>query len=275
MKNLNKNNILWFLFFVAGFFTVIDFVFEVFFQGIILFKALSYISIVLSLVLHIIWTFSVSKWIFFICLTFFIWLIAEIIWVNYWSVFWEYFYWDKMVWTTIYWVPIFIPFFWILFIYTWYSISSLFIRWSWLKKNSIRTLLFLILLDILIVVSIDLFMDPIMVKNWYWHWVGGWSYFGVPIKNFIWWALVVLLSTWTFRTYEFIAKKSNTHTLTNAQIIPFIGYTSIFILFFLNAIILKLFILSIVWVFVMMPISVLSIVFFINRRGELFFNEVK
>ncbi len=271
MKNFDKNKILWILFGLAWLFSFLDFTFEMFFQWIILFKALSYAFIVLSLTLHIIWTFSISKWIFFILLTFSIWLITEIIWVNYWSAFWvEYIYWNKMVWTMVSWVPIFIPFFWTVFIYTWYSMSSWFIKWLWMKEWNLSTLSLLILLDIIIVVSIDLFMDPIMVENGYWQWWGWWSYFGVPIRNFIWWGWIVLLSSWIFRTYEFITKKDNLQELTSAKIIPFIGYISLFVLFLLNAIILKLFILSIVWISVMMPISVLSIMLIKSKRNQIF-----
>lgn len=52
---------------------------------------------------------------------------------------------------------------------------------------------YLIFTDVLIMVGIDLFLDPVLVKLGAWKWVNGGPYFGVPLENFIGWFVVSLV----------------------------------------------------------------------------------
>jgi putative membrane protein len=70
-------------------------------------------------------------------------------------------------------------------------------------KNKNIIILFTILLDGLVVVALDLFMDPIAVKSGDWTWLEGGPYFGIPIGNFIGWFFVVVLAMGTFRAVEY------------------------------------------------------------------------
>ncbi len=125
-------------------------------------------------------------------------------------------------------VPYIIPIYWVVFIYTAYSISNAFLAWLGHHKPSknssqLGILVSLITLDGLLTVALDLILDPIQVRQGTWTWLDHGAYFGVPIGNFIGWFIVTVLVTGTFRLYEYLRpgkEVSDTYLL----LIPVIGY---------------------------------------------------
>ncbi|OGK43840.1 hypothetical protein A2957_01850 [Candidatus Roizmanbacteria bacterium RIFCSPLOWO2_01_FULL_38_11] len=126
-------------------------------------------------------------------------------------------------------VPIVIIFFWAVFIYIGYTIVNSFFIWLGRRKPNIRNrkiwlLPILVFFDGIIVVMIDLFMDPIQVKLGNWKWLEGGSYFGVPPGNFVGWFIVVILSTGLFRLYEYFFPSRSPQYNKRILFIPVLGY---------------------------------------------------
>jgi putative membrane protein len=104
-------------------------------------------------------------------------------------------------------VPLVVPMYWAVFIYLGYSITTSFLVWTNKQKpkmgtNSLAVLPLLIILDGLIVVAIDIAMEPLMVFHEKWFWSGSGPYFGIPVGNFITWFLVTTVVTGIFRAFE-------------------------------------------------------------------------
>jgi len=130
---------------------------------------------------------------------------------------------------TFYTVPYDVILYWSVFIYTGYSITNSFFYWLKKKRPTVKTgafllLLFTILLDGLIVVALDLFMDPIAVKSGDWTWLEGGPYFGIPIGNFLGWFFVVVFAMGIFRTVEYFFPKKEMKFDKSVYILPVVGY---------------------------------------------------
>lgn len=130
---------------------------------------------------------------------------------------------------TFYTVPYDVILYWSVFIYTGYSITNSFFYWLKKKRPTVKTgniplLLFTILLDGLIVVALDLFMDPIAVKSGDWTWLEGGQYFGVPIGNFVGWFFVVVFAMGVFRTVEYFFPKKEVRFSKTIYVLPVLGY---------------------------------------------------
>lgn len=109
---------------------------------------------------------------------------------------------------TILQVPLSVVVYWVVFIYTGYCIVASFFYWLNKEKPNKKQKNFWLLpiaifLDGLIVVVIDLFMDPLQVRLGSWQWLEGGPYFGVPIGNFIGWFIVTVIVTGIYRSYEY------------------------------------------------------------------------
>lgn len=105
-------------------------------------------------------------------------------------------------------LPIFVWIFWAIFIIIGYNLTnSIFIN---LMKFDYKDLLkrnfyfiILILFDGFIVVTFDLFIDPIAVRYGLWRWENfNFSYFGVPVGNFIGWYIIVSSTTFLLRLID-------------------------------------------------------------------------
>lgn len=236
------------------------------------FYLVSLILPILLLLLHSIWTLSFPRAVFFISLAFIIGLMAEISGLQNGTVFGGHYIYNHgglMMWN----VPILIPFYWAVYIYTGYTITNSFLVWMSKEKPSIKNkflfiLPLLILIDGLIVVAIDLFMDPIEVKKGSWTWLGGGQYFGVPIGNFIGWFEVTILVTAVFRLFEYFNPfKSKINN--SVYLIPVIGYGMLSLYFFSSSLKLNMPELAMIGIFLMMPISLLNLTFYsyYRKRG--------
>lgn len=105
-------------------------------------------------------------------------------------------------------LPLFAWIFWVIFILVGYNLTnSIFINlfkfdYKNLLKNSFY-FLNLILFDGFIVLTFDLFIDPIAVKYELWRWENfKFSYFGVPVGNFVGWYIIVSSTTFLLRQID-------------------------------------------------------------------------
>ena len=102
-------------------------------------------------------------------------------------------------------VPLSVPLMWGFYAYLTYLIASSIIT----RKDTTGNILRIIYASLLMV-TLDLAMDPFMVSNIHaWVWLGGWgpTWFGVPISNFVGWFIV---SFTIFFIHEIIARNSPT-----------------------------------------------------------------
>ena len=109
---------------------------------------------------------------------------------------------------TLWGVPMMVTAYWAVLGYAGHAMTQSFLAWGNRSKPS-RTcgrwwlLGLLALTDGLFTMLIDLFMDPLMVRDggWRWHQTG--AHFGVPIGNFVGWVVVVTVACGIFRAWEY------------------------------------------------------------------------
>jgi len=129
-------------------------------------------------------------------------------------------------------VPLIVPLYWAVFIYLGYSISTSFLVWTnkhkpEMRRNNFAVLPVLIMLDGLIVVAIDLFMDPLMVFHDKWGWSGGGPYFGIPVGNFAVWFLVTVVTTGSFRVFEWRFAQQPKQVDPSVHVAPVVAYAAL------------------------------------------------
>jgi len=108
-------------------------------------------------------------------------------------------------------VPILVVLFWSVFFYLGYSVSNAFVawaggslpnratgRWPWLAVFAV--------MDGLLVVSLDLVLDPVLTVRGNWVWTERGSFFGVPPGNFAGWFCVVIISSLLARGIEYLRR---------------------------------------------------------------------
>lgn len=237
-------------------------------------KSLSiYIPIIL-LLLHSIWTLSFTRGVVFIFIASMTGFIFEYFGLKYGVLFGgEYVYADEML--KIITVPLNVILYWGVFIYTGYCISNSFLFWLGKNKPSKKEkkdflLPLLILCDSLIVVAIDLFMDPLQVRAGSWTWLDSGPYFGIPTGNFIGWFLVALVATGLFRIYEYFKPIGFDERLKSVFVIPVLGYGFLYFSFLTSAVKASMFGLSLIGSFTMLPVVVVNLYFFkkfINQKS--------
>lgn len=264
-----KAKILWIIFFFIILASVASIIGDL--LGPSLFKISFFNSLILFvpvvlLFLHSIWTLSFFRGITFIliaCLTGFI---FEFIGLRYGTVFGgNYIYSPEAI--KIFTVPLNVILYWGVFIYTGYCVANSFLYWSnkdkpYKSKNAIFLLPLLILFDSLIVVAIDLFMDPLQVRAGSWTWLDGGPYFGIPIGNFIGWALVTIITTGLFRLYEYSKPTVVDESLKSVFIIPVLGYGLLYLNFFSSAIRINMTNLAFIGSLTMLPVVLFNLFLF-------------
>lgn len=126
-------------------------------------------------------------------------------------------------------VPVLIPVFWIVFSYTAYCVTNA--LWLWkgqvlpnYKNDELKTVMKLMFQDCLIVISIDLLMDPLFVHEGFWTWEVPGAYYGIPIGNFIGWGVVALIISMGLRTYQYYHPQSVSTAMNKTFLIPVLGY---------------------------------------------------
>lgn len=222
------------------------------------------------LVLHAVRVLSFFRTMLFILLSACIGFIFEFVGVEYGTAFGgSYFYNVQDFGLMLFGVPIAVLMFWSVFIYSGYTITSSFLAWLHIDKpkkggKKLFLLPLLVVLDGVVVVAIDIFMDPLMTYAGKWTWVNGGPYFGIPIENFIGWFFVVILATGIFRIVEYLSprdKKINNSILFVAPI----AYGVLCINFFSYAVSMQHPELALIGTFAMMPIVLVNSILFTNR----------
>jgi putative membrane protein len=138
-------------------------------------------------------------------------------------------------------VPLATPISWAIIIYICYTIINLFLlRFGGNKPKKTDKLWYFIILTTLLsfisglmAVNLDMILDPVSVAPQVaaWIWIGGGSYYGIPIGNFIGWFLVTVSTVFIFRCYEAIIPKSNTNPKVNTY--SYLYIIIIYIMYFL------------------------------------------
>ncbi len=217
---------------------------------------------VLVVVSHMILTLSVRRAILFISLASVIGFSAETLGVNYGIIFGG-FYKYQLGGPYIGMVPLAVILYWNVFIYMGYCLTNL-VFGQFSEKSGLRKLIIPIISDGLIVMCIDLFMDPIQVKQGDWFWIYGGEYFYVPLQNFVGWFLVTILVSGIYRLLDCLYPRNQKYDYS-LRLIPVIGYFMVIIGF--TALALKLKLISLIFIgnVIMLPILCLCLaVYFKN-----------
>jgi len=170
-------------------------------------------------------------------------------------------------------VPLQVIFYWAIFIYTGYGVTNSFLHWLHIKLPDIRLkngwlLLLTILLDGWFILAIDLFMDPLEVRQGAWTWINGGPYFGVPIGNFIGWFVVAVLVSGIMRSIEYyFPQKKRIHN-KSILIIPILCYGLVTISLMSMAVQLHMYELGLVGFFLMVPTVLFNLFLFSRYRSK-------
>lgn len=105
-------------------------------------------------------------------------------------------------------IPLLVIVYWGIFIYAGYSMSNAFLCWRNKEKPSIKNekllrLGKLVFVDTVIVLAIDSILDPLLVSLGNWQWSDHGAYFGIPMGNFLGWAVVSMVVSGCFRSFEY------------------------------------------------------------------------
>ena len=127
------------------------------------------------------------------------------------------------------------------------------------------------MLDGLLVVAIDLLMDPMMVKVGNWQWIGGGIYYGIPFGNFWGWFIVVVCSSGAFRVYDIFRPQPTQTRTTLIFLIPVISYALLCLVLTLTMLKLEMQALALSGFFLMFPIVVINLLLYsaVHRPGTI------
>lgn len=164
-------------------------------------------------------------------------------------------------------VPVLVLLYWACFVYGGYCISSSFLFWLKQEKPSSKQrngylLPLLVLLDGLLVVAIDLLMDPMMVKMGNWQWLEGGAYYDIPLGNFLGWFIVVIFSSGSFRLYEYFRPQPKQLLPYSIFLIPVISYALLCIVMVAVTAVLELHGLALSGFFFMFPVVVINLLLY-------------
>lgn len=225
---------------------------------------------VLLLILHSIWTLNLNRGLLLALLAALTGLLFEIDGLKYGAFFGgQYSY--HFTTPTLFEVPIFVVLYWAVFIYTGYSITNSFLFWLNKKKptkdnNGFALMLFLILVDGIIVTSIDIFMDPILSKAGAWTWLHGGPFFGVPTGNFVGWFIVTAVATSIFRLFEYLFPQTSTTGIKKSVfLIPLLGYIVLALFFTASALQYHLTPVIIIGLTLMGGISIANLILYLKK----------
>ncbi len=202
------------------------------------------------------------KFILIIIILFLIPLIYEYIGINYGGPIGVRYYYNQSFKPQILGLPIFVWVFWGIFIITSYLLTNSIIL-NILKKDyevflkDRLNILLISFFDGFIVTTFDLFIDPIAVKFGLWRWENfKFSYFGVPIGNFVGWFIIATSTTIILRILDsLIPTKLNLNLL---KFPPIIYLLIVFILSFLSTLLFNVE-LSLMSLLISSPVNLLSI----------------
>ena len=225
----------------------------------------------LLLVLHAVWTLGIFRGTSFVALSFVIGLVFEIVGVNYGRVFGGHYFYNPTVHPRILNVPLLIPLIWAGFIYAGYCIVSSFSVWLNRKEPGTTQLrmvnkLSFAALSALVVLAIDLFMDPLQVEAGNWKWLNGGHYFHIPVGNFLGWFLVAFVSVVIFMILQDYLPLTTEEIDRHVLLIPMLGYGLLCIIFAFWALRIDMSLLAVIGIVAMSPTVVVNLGLYLRWR---------
>jgi uncharacterized membrane protein len=277
MTNIGRHRekILWIIFLIIVAIGIADII--SIFLGLSFFKPAARVALLLAavlLILHATWTLSYRRGLALILLSSAIGFIFEVIGVNYGCVFGGHYVYQSDNRLMLFGVPWVIPLYWAALIYAGYNVVTSFLFWINKDKPSrgkgnAWQLPMLIAGDGLVVVAIDLLMEPLHVMARNWTWLDGGPYYGIPVGNFVGWFVVAAMTTCIFRTFEYFSPPKPATIDKSALLIPVIGYGMLCLVFVFLAVMVQLPRLAATGFFTMFPIVIANLVLFSRGKRSL------
>lgn len=275
MSKFIKENFFWFIFvfgsIILCFIGIADLFHWSFTDNFIFKLIIPLVLPLLLLIFHSFYILNIYRGLFLIVLAGSVGLFFEVIGLQYGTFFGGQYLYNKAM-PAIFNVPYAVIIFWAFFIYTGYAISTSFLYW--LRKDKpnkynkkIFLLFLLVLFDGFIVTAIDFFMDPIQVNSGVWSWPQGGLYFGVPLGNFFGWFIVTIIVTSVFRLFEYFFPQKSPILKESFFLVPVIGYIILTFYYAVSAIYLGLYSLTIIGLFLMLPIPLINLFFWKRFRN--------
>lgn len=217
---------------------------------------------ILLVILHSSVVLSPKRALFLLLLASFIGFTSEFLGLRYGQFFGTFYTYKPQI--TLFAVPVQVIFYWAAFIYTGYGVTNSVLAWSKQNIPSYKTknwwiLLLAIFFDALLVLAIDLFMDPLEVHLGAWKWVSGGPYFGVPIGNFIGWFVVALVISGIFRCFEYFFPRKKKKYDASLLLTPVYCYGLLALTFLEMSIQFKMYELATIGTLLMAPPVLLSL----------------
>lgn len=198
-------------------------------------------------------------------------LIYEYIGINYGGPLGVRYYYLKDFKPQIFGLPLAVWIFWVIFIYIGYSLTNS-IFYFFLKENfykfinKVFNIILLSFFDGFVVLTFDIFLDPVCVRYGLWRWENfKLSYFGVPVGNFIGWYIIAFTTTTIIRTVEKIFYYYQNNKIY--KIIPYIYLLIIIIFFVFLPFYIEIDIILMALIF-SSPIVLLSLIIILNKKGS-------
>ena len=268
-----RRKFLWIIFISTVFVCVIDAVGHLLQWGFVTEPTFSFLRYTLAAFLllgHATWTLNLKRGLCFILIASLIGFLAEAISLHYVTLFGGQYvsHGDGL---RLFGVPLAIPIFWAIFIYIGYSFTTSFLYWLHKDKPSRHTggavvLPLLILLDGLIIVSIDMLVDPLQVHEQQWSWLDEGPYYGVPIGNFMGWFLVTTVSTGVFRILEYFWPRKNNTSDKWIHLMPSLCYGVLGFMLVSRAFRIQMPDLALIGFLAMGPVLIVNLILFIYWR---------
>lgn len=279
--NLLKKKIIWYLFWTSVFFLTVnafgeyhslDFITRGFIRILVLFIP------IFLLICHSFMHLSVKRGLIFISTAAFIGFVFEFIGLRNGTLFGGHYIYnpDKVA---ILGVPVSVVAYWALFTYLGYSIVNSYLYWLNKNKpnvvnNNFKLIPLLIIADGLIVVFIDLFMDPLQVSENAWTWLEGGPYFGIPLGNFAGWFAVTILITGIYRIFEYYIPQRKKPKVNSDALIPVMGYGALVLSFGFTSIIKGMYALTLIGSTLMLLVIISNITLYLLHYKQLnLFNQ--
>lgn len=250
-----KTKILWGLFIYTILVVVLDVYLNLSgYQNLELINILTLTAPVILFLFHAVWSLGIQKSFALITIAASLGWVGEVVGIKFEFLFGgAYLYTENKLGPEALGVPLLIPAFWAVFYYTCYWLTNALLKASPRKEIALWKL---IMLDIALIVSIDLFMDPIFVHEGFWRWMVPGAYFDVPYGNFIGWGIVSGVISFVVRKWVLPIAENNNRMGEKIGLIPVIGYVSLGLTFTLCALVLSLNTVAVIGFLLMIPVSI-------------------
>jgi len=124
-------------------------------------------------------------------------------------------------------------------------------------------------LSSIVVVAIDLVMEPLQVNTGNWNWPAGGPYFGIPLGNFFGWFTVSFLSILLFEAIGRNTPPKELQIDARILLIPVVGYGLLGMIFFFWALRIGMLSLAIIGLIVISPIVIINLILFRRWKRRL------